>query len=225
MLLGQSLFNIIGKCFIKTQHQAARKKLLDFDFVGPIAVFIVPYSLVHLRVQCSWICHPQFLDYHAIIAGLASFISLGCWKIVRDSFPHSYHISYCAAEGYVIALSTLYAPPELVISFLTCFCTTVVQIIIIIIISGLQVLRAVSLTAIIVFCLTIFGAQTKWDLTMCGDIFLIFSTLFVVISLIFTLAEYGKGHKVVLISSAVGALLFAIHLIRAWKSLCIVICT
>lgn len=76
-----------------------------------------------------------------------------------------------------------------------------------------QVLMAVGLTTLVVVSLTIFAIQTKWDFTVCGGLLFVAGIVFVVVSLILSLTEFGRNNTVNLVVSSFGVLLFAVYLI------------
>lgn len=72
---------------------------------------------------------------------------------------------------------------------------------------------AVGLTTLVVVSLTIFAIQTKWDFTVCGGLLFVAGIVFVVVSLILSLTEFGRNNTVNLVVSSFGVLLFAVYLI------------
>lgn len=84
--------------------------------------------------------------------------------------------------------------------------------------STLQVVQAVGLTTLVVVSLTIFAIQTKWDFTVCGGLLFVAGIVFIVVSLIRSLTEFGKNHTVSLVVSSFGVLLFAVYLICEYRS-------
>lgn len=76
---------------------------------------------------------------------------------------------------------------------------------------------AVSLTTLVVVSLTIFAIQTKWDFTVCGGLLFVAGIVFIVVSLILSLTEFGRNNTVSLVVSSFGVLLFAVYLICEYR--------
>lgn len=156
----------------------------------------------------------------AVIVGLAALASVGLWKRVRRKLPHKIvALSLLTiAEGYVVAMSTLIVPYELVIPLpsttpIICFTNA----------RKSQIVPAVTFAIIAVASLIIFAIQTRCDFTMCRSLLIVFVTLCITISLLCAFTEFGRTYVFISILSGLAVVIFVVYLIRKLQLLGIMI--